>query len=111
LPQAFNGLSDRLTSLDDALASCEIAIVLVDHDEFKGIPIFARRHMTVLDTRGIWRDMSSVGTVFDFTSTYPKRELSSTGRPAFPYGLSPDNGSNGKELSQANTEGSAANVA
>jgi UDP-N-acetyl-D-mannosaminuronic acid dehydrogenase len=44
-------------NIDEALRSCEIAIVLVDHDEFKMIPLSDRRHLDVIDTRGIWQDM------------------------------------------------------
>jgi UDP-N-acetyl-D-mannosaminuronic acid dehydrogenase len=60
LPNAFAGTQARLTMLDDALESCEIAIVLVEHDQFKSVPTFNRRHMAVLDARGIWRDMPSM---------------------------------------------------
>ena len=41
----------------DALHACEIAILLVDHDEFKMTPLAERRHLDVIDTRGIWQDM------------------------------------------------------
>jgi UDP-N-acetyl-D-mannosaminuronic acid dehydrogenase len=44
-------------NVDDALRTCEIAILLVDHDEFKMIPLAGRRHLDVIDTRGIWQDM------------------------------------------------------
>lgn len=44
-------------NIDDALRSCEIAILLVDHDEFKMVPLAERRHLDVIDTRGIWQDM------------------------------------------------------
>ena len=43
--------------IDEALRSCEIAILLVDHDEFKMVPLADRRHLDVIDTRGIWQDM------------------------------------------------------
>lgn len=43
--------------IDEALRSCEIAILLVDHDEFKMVPLAERRHLDVIDTRGIWQDM------------------------------------------------------
>ena len=43
--------------VDDAVRSCEIAILLVDHDEFKMVPLAERRHLDVIDTRGIWQDM------------------------------------------------------
>lgn len=57
LPDVFAGTQARMISLDDALATCEIGILLVDHDQFKSVPIFDRRHMSILDTRGLWRDM------------------------------------------------------
>jgi UDP-N-acetyl-D-mannosaminuronic acid dehydrogenase len=44
-------------TIEEALRSCEIAILLVDHDEFKMIPLSERRHLDVIDTRGIWQDM------------------------------------------------------
>ncbi|MBR1213951.1 UDP-N-acetyl-D-mannosamine dehydrogenase [Bradyrhizobium sp. JYMT SZCCT0180] len=44
-------------TIDEALRSCEIAIILVDHDEFKMVPLAERRHLDVIDTRGIWQDM------------------------------------------------------
>jgi UDP-N-acetyl-D-mannosaminuronic acid dehydrogenase len=44
-------------NIDDAVKSCEIALVLVDHDEFKMVPLAERRHLDVIDTRGIWQDM------------------------------------------------------
>ena len=46
-----------LSDLDEAVRQCEVAIVLVDHDQFKNIPLAERRHLAVLDTRGIWQDM------------------------------------------------------
>jgi UDP-N-acetyl-D-mannosaminuronic acid dehydrogenase len=46
-----------LIGLEEALQTCEIAVVLVDHDQFKIIPLAERRHLAVLDTRGIWQDM------------------------------------------------------
>ena len=57
LPAEFEGTAAQLTGLDTALERCELALVLVDHDEFKSVPVFNRRHMAVLDMRGIWRDM------------------------------------------------------
>lgn len=58
LPQSLAATGAELVSLDRALATCEIGLVLVDHDEFRSIPTGSRRHMAVLDTRGIWRDCS-----------------------------------------------------
>jgi UDP-N-acetyl-D-mannosaminuronic acid dehydrogenase len=50
-------LGAELMDLDEAIHTCEIAIVLVDHDQFKMIPLAERRHLAVIDTRGIWQDM------------------------------------------------------
>ncbi|MBW5438039.1 UDP-N-acetyl-D-mannosamine dehydrogenase [Bradyrhizobium canariense] len=44
-------------NIDEALRVCEIALLLVDHDEFRMIPLAERRHLDVIDTRGIWQDM------------------------------------------------------
>ena len=57
LPPALASAGAVLTDLDDAIRSCEVAIVLVDHDQFKLAPLADRRHLAVLDTRGIWQDM------------------------------------------------------
>jgi UDP-N-acetyl-D-mannosaminuronic acid dehydrogenase len=47
----------ELMNIDQALQACEIAVLLVDHDEFKMMPLAERRHLDVIDTRGIWQDM------------------------------------------------------
>jgi UDP-N-acetyl-D-mannosaminuronic acid dehydrogenase len=57
LPPELARYGAELISIDDAVKSCEIAIVLVSHDEFKMIPISERRHLEVIDTCGIWQDM------------------------------------------------------
>ena len=57
LPQDIAELGAELTDLDEAIRTCEIAIVLVDHDHFKMIPLAERRHLAVIDTRGIWQDL------------------------------------------------------
>jgi UDP-N-acetyl-D-mannosaminuronic acid dehydrogenase len=57
LPSQIAEHGAELTDLDEAIRSCEIAIVLVDHDHFKMIPLAERRHLAVIDTRGIWQDM------------------------------------------------------
>jgi UDP-N-acetyl-D-mannosaminuronic acid dehydrogenase len=56
LPMEFAGTGARLVELDDALADCEILIVLVDHDMFKSIPLDERAGKLVYDTRGLWPD-------------------------------------------------------
>lgn len=72
LPTEFDGTGAVLTSLDAALARCEIAILLVEHNQFKNVPVFDRRHMTVLDTRGIWRDV--IATAGHFAYEAHRRE-------------------------------------
>jgi UDP-N-acetyl-D-mannosaminuronic acid dehydrogenase len=57
LPSTIREQGAELTDLDEAIRTCEVAIVLVDHDEFKMIPLAERRHLAVIDTRGIWQDM------------------------------------------------------
>jgi UDP-N-acetyl-D-mannosaminuronic acid dehydrogenase len=57
LPKELEECGARLVDLDEAIRTCEIAIVLVDHDQFKMIPLAERRHLAVIDTRGIWQDM------------------------------------------------------
>ena len=57
LPPELAKHGAEMMSVDEALRSCEIALLLVDHDEFKMTPIAERRHLDVIDTRGIWQDM------------------------------------------------------
>ena len=57
LPAELAKAGAILTELDEAIRGCEVAIVLVDHDQFKMVPLADRRHLAVLDTRGIWQDM------------------------------------------------------
>jgi UDP-N-acetyl-D-mannosaminuronic acid dehydrogenase len=57
LPSEIAEKGAELTELDEAIRTCEIAIVLVDHDQFKMVPLAERRHLAVIDTRGIWQDM------------------------------------------------------
>ena len=55
LPIEFEDTGATLTDLDDALESCEIHIVLVDHDVFRAVPAEERGDALVYDTRGVWR--------------------------------------------------------
>lgn len=57
LPRELSVHGAELMTIDEALRGCEIAILLVDHDEFKMMPLAERRHLDVIDTRGIWQDM------------------------------------------------------
>ena len=56
LPPAYDGLGASLIDVDDAIESCDLFIVLVDHDVFKSIPLAERAGKIVYDTRGIWPD-------------------------------------------------------
>ena len=56
LPMEFAGTKAQLVELDDALADCDLLIVLVDHDIFKSIPLEERDAKIVYDTRGLWPD-------------------------------------------------------
>ncbi|TYO61358.1 nucleotide sugar dehydrogenase, partial [Bradyrhizobium hipponense] len=57
LPPELADYHVGLLNIDEALRTCEIALLLVDHDEFKMVPLAERRHLDVIDTRGIWQDM------------------------------------------------------
>lgn len=57
LPSELARHGAEMMNIDQALHACEIAILLVDHDEFKMTPLAERRHLDVIDTRGIWQDM------------------------------------------------------
>ena len=54
LPRAFEGTGAQLTSLDTALAECEVLVLLVDHDAFKAVGPDARAGKLIYDCRGIW---------------------------------------------------------
>jgi UDP-N-acetyl-D-mannosaminuronic acid dehydrogenase len=56
LPLEYRDTPVELVDIDTALESCEILIVLVDHDLFKSIPLSERADKLVYDTRGIWPD-------------------------------------------------------
>ena len=57
LPAELTKAGAVLVELEEAIRDCEVAIVLVDHDPFKMTPLADRRHLAILDTRGIWQDM------------------------------------------------------
>ncbi len=56
LPTEFADTDAQLVDLDDALANCDILLVLVDHDVFRSIPLEEREDKLVYDTRGLWPD-------------------------------------------------------
>ncbi len=58
LPESFIGTGANLTALDDALASCEIVALLVDHKAFGYVTPDRLLGKYVYDTRGQWRDIA-----------------------------------------------------
>lgn len=61
LPLGLAKAGAQLIDLDDAIESCPVMIVLVDHELFKSVPLDERAGKSVYDTRGIWPDQP--GTV------------------------------------------------
>ncbi|OQW38780.1 MAG: UDP-N-acetyl-D-mannosaminuronic acid dehydrogenase [Proteobacteria bacterium SG_bin5] len=56
LPAVFAGTGAKLIDLDEAIESCPVMVVLVDHELFKSVPLDERARKFVYDTRGIWPD-------------------------------------------------------
>ena len=56
LPPEFFGGPATLIDIDDAIETCGIFVVLVDHDVFKSVPVDERADKLVYDTRGVWPD-------------------------------------------------------
>lgn len=56
LPIEFTDTGAELVDLDAALETCEVLVVLVDHDLFRSVPLAERADKAVYDTRGIWPD-------------------------------------------------------
>ncbi|MED5547352.1 MAG: UDP-N-acetyl-D-mannosamine dehydrogenase [Pseudomonadota bacterium] len=56
LPIEFTDTGVAQIDIDEALETCDIFIVLVDHDVFKVVPLAERAEKLVYDTRGIWPD-------------------------------------------------------
>jgi UDP-N-acetyl-D-mannosaminuronic acid dehydrogenase len=56
LPIEFTDTGSHLIDVDEALETCDILIVLVDHDVFRVVPLAERADKMVYDTRGIWPD-------------------------------------------------------
>jgi UDP-N-acetyl-D-mannosaminuronic acid dehydrogenase len=56
LPSCFDDTGASLIDIDSAIESCDIFVVLVDHDVFKSVPLDERADKQVYDTRGIWPD-------------------------------------------------------
>ena len=71
LPVEFTDTGASQIDLDDALETCDLLVVLVDHDVFKVVPLAERSGKVVYDTRGIWPDQpdaDSAGTALRLAS-------------------------------------------
>ncbi|KMS52564.1 UDP-N-acetyl-D-mannosamine dehydrogenase [Novosphingobium barchaimii LL02] len=60
LPLEFTDSGVTHIDVDEALETCDILIVLVDHDVFRVVPLAERADKLVYDTRGIWPDQPRV---------------------------------------------------
>ena len=56
LPKGFDGTGAVKVTLYEALAECDVLVVLVDHKEFKLVPPDVRAGKAIYDTRGLWLD-------------------------------------------------------
>ncbi len=54
LPERLGSVGVVKQHLEAALAEADVAVLLVDHDEFKSVDKSRLRGMSVIDTRGIW---------------------------------------------------------
>jgi len=54
LPKSLEGIS-QLASLEQALATADVLVMLVDHNEFKAIDSEAIAQPYIVDTKGVWR--------------------------------------------------------
>jgi UDP-N-acetyl-D-mannosaminuronic acid dehydrogenase len=61
LPRALAEAGAELIELDEALRSCGLLLLLVDHDDFKLVAESERNSAIVYDTRGIWRQSAENG--------------------------------------------------
>jgi UDP-N-acetyl-D-mannosaminuronic acid dehydrogenase len=61
LPIEFTDTGASLIDLDTALETCDMLLVLVDHDVFRVVPLAERAGKMVYDTRGIWPDQPELG--------------------------------------------------
>ena len=53
LPEGLGGCAE-LVSLKEGIDSVDVAVMLVDHDAFKALPVPRRDGLRVIDTRGVW---------------------------------------------------------
>lgn len=60
LPARLQGPNIKLVPLDQAVGDCGVLVVLVDHDEFKTLEKTELADVSVIDTRGMFRDRQEV---------------------------------------------------
>ena len=65
LPREFADTGAAHVDLDTALETCDVLVVLVDHDLFKSVPLAERERHAVYDTRGIWPDQPANRIAFE----------------------------------------------
>ncbi len=65
LPREFTDTGAVLTDIDTALETCDVLVLLVDHDVFKSVPLAERADKQVYDTRGVWPDQPHAVVVSD----------------------------------------------
>jgi UDP-N-acetyl-D-mannosaminuronic acid dehydrogenase len=58
LPPALAGKA-KASGVREALETADIALMLVDHDDFKAVPVPRRDGLRLIDTRGIWTGFDS----------------------------------------------------
>ena len=56
LPKRLKGFDNvTLASVEDAIATADVVVLLVDHKEFKDLPIAEVSSKELVDTKGLWR--------------------------------------------------------
>ena len=82
LPRALADSGARKITLEHALTSCAILLLLVDHDEFKQVSLEKLAGKKVIDTRGIWKVPTSSASVGSRSNVRDFRLASTTGSAA-----------------------------
>ncbi len=63
LPLEFAGTPARLIDIEEAIETCPVFVVLVDHDIFRSVPVDERADKIVYDSRGLWPDQPRAADV------------------------------------------------
>lgn len=62
LPGRLERSNVRLVGLDEAIRDCGVLVLLVDHDDFKTLKKSEVDHMSLIDTRGMFRSRQQVAS-------------------------------------------------